>query len=48
MLPLGPEGGAAQVEQDGGRRVVVGPEETARIKGADLFSTAVAELFGRV
>jgi len=48
VLPLGPEGGAAQVQQDGGRRVVVGPEETARIKGADLFSTAVAELFGRI
>lgn len=48
VLPLGPEGGAAQVEQDGGRRVVVGPEETSRMKGVDLFSTAVAELFGRV
>ena len=48
VLGLGPDGGAAQVEQDGGLRVVVGPEETARIKGADLYSTAVAELFGRV
>ena len=47
VLPLGPDGGASQVEQDGGGRVVVGAEETARIKGADLFSTDVAEMFGR-
>ncbi|WP_188037747.1 FAD-dependent oxidoreductase [Actinotalea sp. JY-7885] len=44
VLPLGPDGGASQVEQDG-RRVILGPEETSRIKGADLFSGATAELF---
>lgn len=44
VLPLGPDGGASQVDQDG-RRVVLGPEETSRIKGADLFSGSMAELF---
>ncbi|NLE70586.1 MAG: FAD-dependent oxidoreductase [Actinomycetales bacterium] len=47
VLPLGPDGGASQLELDGGRREVVGPAETSRIKGRDLFSTDVAELFGR-
>lgn len=47
VLPLGPDGGASQLEEDG-RREVVGAEETSRIKGQDLFSGAVAELFGRV
>jgi NADH dehydrogenase FAD-containing subunit len=47
VLPLGPDGGASQVEQDGGSRVVIGPQETARIKGIDLFSHDVAEMFGR-
>jgi NADH dehydrogenase FAD-containing subunit len=48
VLPLGPRGGASQLGVPGGGREVVGAEETSRIKGADLFSTAVAELFGRV
>jgi NADH dehydrogenase FAD-containing subunit len=48
VLPLGPTGGAAQLVEPGGRRIVVGPEETSRIKGADLFSSTIAELFGRV
>lgn len=48
VLPLGPQGGASQLGVPGGGREVVGPEETTKIKGADLFSTAVAELFGRV
>lgn len=46
VLPLGPDGGASQVEQDG-TRIVLGPEETIAIKGADLFSSDVAEMFGR-
>ena len=48
VLPLGPDGGAAQLEREDGRREIVGPEETSRIKGQDLFSTDVAEVFGRV
>lgn len=36
VLPLGPDGGASQILREG-VRVVVGPEETARIKGEDLF-----------
>ena len=48
VLPLGPAGGASQLGVPGGGREVVGAEETSKIKGADLFSTAVAELFGRV
>jgi NADH dehydrogenase FAD-containing subunit len=47
VLPLGPTGGASQLGLPGGGREVVGPEETSRIKGADLFSSEVAELFGR-
>ena len=46
VLPLGPDGGASQVAR-GGRRVVLGPEETARLKGADLFATAAAAMLGR-
>ena len=47
VLPLGPDGGASQLERDGGLREVVGPDETSRIKGQDLFSTDVADLFSR-
>ncbi|WP_067780707.1 NAD(P)/FAD-dependent oxidoreductase [Actinomyces vulturis] len=36
VLPLGPNGGASQILKDG-VRVVVGPEETVRLKGEDLF-----------
>ncbi|NCT89383.1 FAD-dependent oxidoreductase [Cellulomonas sp. APG4] len=46
VLPLGPEGGASQLEGEHGR-VVVGPVQTSEIKGRDLFSTAIAELFNR-
>lgn len=46
VLPLGPDGGASQLERDGGHREVVGPEETSQIKGQDLFSGVIAELFG--
>ena len=47
VLPLGPDGGASQLEQDDGSRMVLGPEQTSRMKGADLFSGSMAELFGR-
>lgn len=47
VLPLGPEGGAAQLGGPEGRHVV-GPEVAARIKGHDLFAGSMAELFGRV
>ena len=47
VLPLGPDGGASQVEQPDGTRVVLGPEQTSRIKGADLFSGMIGEVFGR-
>lgn len=46
VLPLGPDGGASQVgTPDGGRRVL-GPQETSRIKGADLFTVEFATMFG--
>ncbi|WP_194948027.1 NAD(P)/FAD-dependent oxidoreductase [Actinomyces trachealis] len=45
VLPLGPNGGASQVMR-GGVRVVVGAEETSRIKGEDLFSSSVAQTLG--
>lgn len=45
VLPLGPEGGAAQILRDG-VRVVVGPQETSRIKGEDLFLGFVREELG--
>ncbi|MCR2051857.1 FAD-dependent oxidoreductase [Actinomyces bowdenii] len=45
VLPLGPGGGAAQVMRDG-VRVVIGPEETSRIKGEDLFLGFVREELG--
>jgi NADH dehydrogenase FAD-containing subunit len=46
VLPLGRTGGAAQVVGEDGVRRVLGATETSRIKGADLYSTAVAEMFG--
>lgn len=45
ILPLGPDGGASQILRDG-VRVVVGPEETSRIKGADIFDTRMRETLG--
>ncbi|WP_024287481.1 FAD-dependent oxidoreductase [Cellulomonas sp. KRMCY2] len=47
VLPIGPDGGASQIEQEDGSRIVLGPEETSRMKGVDLFSGSMAELFGR-
>lgn len=46
ILPLGPDGGASQVMQDDGSQVMLGPDETSRLKGADLLSDAVAEQLG--
>jgi pyruvate/2-oxoglutarate dehydrogenase complex dihydrolipoamide dehydrogenase (E3) component len=47
VLPLGPTGGASQVTLNDGTRVVLGPDETSSIKGADLFSQAIEDLFTR-
>ena len=46
VLPLGPEGGASQVAAPDGSWTVLGPAQTREIKGADLFSSAMADLFG--
>ncbi len=46
VLPFGPEGGASQVTEPDGTRRVLDAAETSRIKGADLFSGAMAEFFG--
>ena len=46
VLPLGPEGGASQLVDANGARHVLGPDETSRIKGADLFSGVMASFFG--
>jgi len=46
VLPLGPLGGASQIVDADGTRRVLGPVETSRIKGADLFSGAMASFFG--
>ena len=44
VLPLGPGGGASQLETPEGR-TVVGAHETSAIKGHDLFSGVMAEMF---
>jgi NADH dehydrogenase FAD-containing subunit len=46
VLPLGRTGGASQLVDEDGTRRVLGAAETSRMKGADLYSTAIAELFG--
>jgi NADH dehydrogenase FAD-containing subunit len=46
VLPLGRTGGASQLVGEDGVRRVLGAEETSRMKGQDLYSSAVAELFG--
>ncbi|GIG23878.1 FAD-dependent oxidoreductase [Cellulomonas denverensis] len=48
VLPLGTRGGASQIVDAEGRHRILGAEETSRIKGQDLFSTDVAELFGQL
>lgn len=45
VLPLGPDGGASQILR-GGERVVVGPEETSRFKGEDLFLGFIRDQLG--
>ena len=45
ILPLGPHGGASQILRDG-VRIVVGPEETSRIKGEDLFLGFICQELG--
>ncbi|NMR19979.1 FAD-dependent oxidoreductase [Cellulomonas fimi] len=46
ILPLGTDGGASQLLDEEGVRRVLGPEETRRLKGADLYSGRYAELLG--
>lgn len=41
VLPLGIEGGASQLTGENGQSQIVGPEETAEIKGNDLMVTMV-------
>ena len=45
VLPLGPDGGASPVLRDG-RRVVLGPEETSRFKGEDLYLGYISSQLG--
>ena len=45
VLPLGPDGGASQILRDG-ERAVVGPEETSRFKGRDIYDGAMREILG--
>ena len=46
ILPLGPDGGAAQVGTPDGGRQVLGPAEASRIKGSDLFTGEFTRMFG--
>ncbi|MEV7973911.1 FAD-dependent oxidoreductase [Cellulomonas sp. NPDC089187] len=48
VLPLGSHAGASQLVDTDGTRRILGAEETSRIKGQDLFSTDMAELFGQL
>ena len=41
ILPLGPDGGASQLVTREGKTEVVGPRETADIKGTDLMVSMV-------
>ncbi len=41
ILPLGPDGGASQLVEPNGNTRVVGPEETAEIKGTDLMVSMI-------
>ena len=47
VLPLGPDGGASQLVDESGGRVMRGPQETSAIKGSDLMTGPMADLFGR-
>lgn len=48
VLPLGSTGGASQVVDPSGERRILDATQTSRIKGQDLFSTDIAELFGQL
>lgn len=48
VLALGPQGGAAQLVDSDGTRRILGPAQTSALKGIDLHSADVAELFGPV
>lgn len=41
ILPLGPDGGASQLVDPEGNARIVGPDETAEIKGTDLMVTMI-------
>lgn len=45
VLPLGPDGGASQLMNDGVRSVL-GQEETIRFKGLDLMTEPIREMLG--
>ncbi|QTE30816.1 FAD-dependent oxidoreductase [Pengzhenrongella sicca] len=47
VLPLGPDGGGSQLVGDDGERRILGPEQTSELKGADLHTGVLTELFGR-
>lgn len=47
VLPLGPQGGMSQIAGPDGNRVILGPEQTSAIKGADLFAGSMADVLGR-
>ena len=47
VLPLGPDGGASQLVDTSGARVMRGPKETSAIKGSDLMTGPMADLFGQ-
>lgn len=46
VLPLGPNGGASQLVDDQGGTKVIGPEETAEIKGTDLMVSMIRSQLG--
>lgn len=46
VLPIGPDGGASQLIDASGHRVVHGPARTAELKGADLMTEPITRLFG--
>ena len=46
IMPLGPEGGASQVELEDGTQAIVGATETAQMKGKDLMTGPIVRLLG--
>ena len=47
VLPLGPDGGASQLSNASGERIIHGPAQTSALKGADLMSDSIDEVLGR-